>query len=103
MLKKILIATVFVAVIGVLVFGAINRTMAKSESESSNSGQGNYGRGSSQVLSSEQADEVYVQGQGNGGKGRGAGTGAYEAGTLENLPAVTPGALSAEESAACLS
>ena len=102
MLKKILIATVFVAVIGVLVFGAINRTMAKSESESSNSSQGNYGRGSSQVLSSEQADEVYVQGQRNGGKGRGAGTGAYEAGTLENLPAVTPGELSAEESAALL-
>jgi hypothetical protein len=102
MLKKILIATVFVAVIGVLVFGAINRTMAKSESESSNSGQGNYGRGSSQVLSSEQADEVYVQGQGNVGKGREAGTGAYEAGTLENLPVVTPGELSAEESAALL-
>jgi hypothetical protein len=50
MFKKILVATALVAVIVVLVFGAVNRTLAKNGSESISIGQGGYGRDSEEVL-----------------------------------------------------
>lgn len=121
MFKKIIITTALVAVVGVLVYGAVYRTVARSESEGT--GLGGYGRGrNNEVTSAEQTDISFTEGQGNGGQGRGRGagsnsgggygTGAYSAGTngagiygageLYNLPAADPAGLSAEESAALL-
>jgi hypothetical protein len=81
MLKKILGISLLVVVIGVLVFGAVNRTLAKSASEGVE--QSGYGRGSAQtVASAEQTGEAHNQeylGQG----GRGAG--GYGAGESNNL------------------
>jgi hypothetical protein len=112
MFKKVLVITVLVAVIGVLVFGAVNRTLAQNGSESVHAGQGNYERGGSEAISAGQADESYTQGQANGGRGRsretggnGAGgnsIGSSEVGTLANLLPATPGELSADETAALL-
>jgi len=98
MLRKILVATALVAGIGALVFGAVNRTLAKDSSESTR--QSGAGRGSEQTLSSsEQTGEAYNQGgQGQGGRGAG-GNGSGE---ITNLPPATPGELSAAESEALL-
>ena len=52
MFKKILIVTALVAVIGVLVFGAVNRTLAKNSDK--NTGQGSDGRSSNEVFSARQ-------------------------------------------------
>jgi len=76
MFKKIIITAALIAVFGVLVFGALNRTQAMNGSESKTAGQGGYGRS-----------------QGAGGNG---------ANELTNLLPPTPGELSAEESAALI-
>jgi hypothetical protein len=95
MLKKILVATALVAVIGALVFGAVNRTLAKNASEGV--GQSGNGRGNGQTSSSSQpSGGVYNQGN------RGQGQVRNGAGEITNLPAATPGELSADESAALL-
>ena len=61
MFKKILVVTALVAVIGVLVFGAVNRTLAKNASEGGR--QSGNRRGSGQTSSSsEQTGEAYNQG-----------------------------------------
>ena len=61
MFKKILVIAALVAVIGVLVFGAINRTQAKTGNEST--GQGRYERGTGDVSTAEQTGESHaVQG-----------------------------------------
>ena len=100
MLKKILVARALVAVIGALVFGAVNRTLAKNSSEGAR--QTGSGRGSGQTSSpAEQTGEAFNQGnrgQGQGGRGAG-GKGASE---IANLPPATPGELSTEESEALL-
>jgi hypothetical protein len=104
MLRKILVATALVAVIGALVFGAVNRTLANNSNDSGR--QSGNGRGSAQtvassVLTGEVHDQEYLgQGQGQGKGGRGAG--GNGAGEISNLPPATPGELSAEESAALL-
>lgn len=103
MFKKIFVATVLVILTGVLVFGAVTHTQAKSE----NNYLGGSGRGSSEILSTGQNDGTYIQGQGNGGKGRGQGTGGNGAGSngngaAVNLPLAATGELSAEEAAALL-
>jgi hypothetical protein len=56
MLKKILLGTALVIVIGGLVFGAVNRSLAKTDSEGT--ALGGYGRGSveQQVSVSEAGD-----------------------------------------------
>jgi hypothetical protein len=104
MFKKVLITTALVAIIGVLVFGAVNRTLAKNGSESISAGQGGYRHGSDQILaSSEQPDGEFVQGQGNGGNGRyGQGAGGNGNGELADPPPAASDELSAEESAALL-
>lgn len=102
MFKKILVATALVAVIVVLVFGAVNRTLAKNGSESISAGQGGYERGNIEVFSAEQTGGSYAQGQGNGGNGRTQGASGNGAGELTKLPPATPGELSADESAALL-
>jgi hypothetical protein len=100
MLRKILVATALVAVIGVLVFGAVNRTLAKNASEGvRQSGSGLY---SGQTLSAAgQTGEAYNQGNRGQGQG-GRGAGGNGAGEITNLPPATPGELSAEESEALL-
>jgi hypothetical protein len=104
MLKKIAVTTALVAIIAVLVLGAVNRTLAKNNSDSYGSGQGGYGNRNSQVLSSGEATgSEYAVGQGYGANrqsGQGAGGNGY--GELANLPPAASGELSAEESAALL-
>jgi hypothetical protein len=100
MFKKILVATALVAVIGVLVFGAVNRSLAKNASEDAR--QTGSGRGSGQASSSsEQAGVAYNQGNRGQGKG-GDDAGGNGAGEITNLPPATTGELSADESAALL-
>jgi hypothetical protein len=102
MFKKILVIAALVAVIGVLVFGAINRTQAKTGNENTGVGQGGYGRSTGDVSFTEQTGGSYALGQGNGGNGRAQGTSGNGAGELINLRPVTPSELSGEESAALL-
>jgi len=106
MLKKILGISLLIVVISVLVFGAVNRTLAKNASESGTQS-GNRRSSEQTAASSEQTSEVHNQGnngQGQGqGQGRGGnGAGGNGAGEGNNLPPATPGDLSAEESAALL-
>jgi hypothetical protein len=99
MFKKILSISLLILVIGVLIFGAVNRTQAKSGSESTS--QGGYGRGISEaVVASEPPVTEY--GQGNGGQGRQAGQGGNQGGQGEgtNLSPADSGDLSAVEAEA---
>ncbi|MFZ0532795.1 MAG: DUF2202 domain-containing protein [Anaerolineales bacterium] len=102
MFKKILVIAALVAVIGVLVFGAINRTQAKTGSESISAGHSGYGSGTGDVSFTEQTGGSYAQGQGNGGNDRAQGGSGNSSGELTNLSPETPGELSADESAALL-
>jgi len=102
MFKKILVITALVAVVGVLVFGAINRTQAKTGSESTGTGQGGNGHGIGDVSLTEQTGESYTLEQGINGNGRPEGAINNGAGKLINLPPAAPGELSANESAALL-
>jgi len=99
MFKKILIVTALVAIIGVLVFGAVNRTLAKNSNEGiGQSGNGHGSGGGSSSLG--QTDEVNFQGQRQGQGGRGAGGNGAAIGS--KLPTATPGELSTEESKALI-
>jgi hypothetical protein len=75
MFKRIAIAVALVAIVGALIFGAINRTQATTGNESVTASQGGQGRG-----------------QGGGGNGTGE--------DLAILLPATPGELSADETAA---
>jgi hypothetical protein len=108
MFKKIFVAAALVAVIGMLVFGAVNRTLAKNINASESQSGSGRSRGQT-TATSEQTSEVYNlgnngQGQGQGqGQGSGGGNGGGSgAGEGANLPMVTPGDLSEDESAALL-
>ena len=103
MIKKILMTTALVVLIGVLVIGAVNRTLAKNDSTSVSEGQGENWRDSDPALAaSEQTSVATAQGQGNGGKGHGQGAGNEGAGESAYLPQAVPGDLSADESAVLL-
>ena len=102
MFKKILVIVALFAVIGVLVFGAINRTQAKTGSENPGTYQDGYGRSTGDTTFTEPTGGSFTQGQGNGGYSRGQEASGNSAGELINLPPVTPGELSADESAALL-
>jgi hypothetical protein len=80
MFKKILMIAALVAVIGVLVFGAINRTQAKTGIESTGTGQGGNGHGTGDITFTEQTGGSYASGQGNGGNGRSQGASGNSAG-----------------------
>jgi hypothetical protein len=67
MLKRILAGTLLAGLIGVLVFGAINRTLDRTGKVAEAQGQGGYGRG----RSSDQLDAGNATGQG-AGQGRAA-------------------------------
>lgn len=102
MLKKILLGTILVVVIGGLVFGAVNRTLAKNDSESVDAS--GYGRGNAESqLSVVEAASLDAQGQGNaaygGGRGQRSGT---VTGEHVDLAPVTGVELSAEEIEALL-
>jgi hypothetical protein len=104
MFKKILLVTVILMVIGVLVFGAVNRTQAQNSRESFGHA-GNNGS-SEHYFSTPQAGSTNGSGQGgdqgNGGNSHrnGVGTNRGGSGEQHSLPPVTPGELSAAESAA---
>jgi hypothetical protein len=98
MFKKILIITAFLAVAGLLVFGAVNRTFSYNGNDDASLG-GN-GRGRTNNQSSESSNTGL--GSGVNGYGRGQGASGYGAGEQAYLPPATPGDLSADESAALL-
>jgi hypothetical protein len=102
MIKKILLVTTLIVVIGGLVFGAVNRTLAKNDSEST--GAGGYGRVSAESqLSIAEAASLDAQGQGNGAYGSGRGQrGANVTGEHVDLAPITSAELSAEEIEALL-
>lgn len=103
MLKKILLAMALVAGIGVLVFGAVNRTLAKNSSGNTNVGIGGHAHSSGDVSLAEQTGGFYTQGQVNNGNGRyGQGAGGNGNGELANLPLLASDELSTEESVALL-
>ncbi len=105
MFKKIIGTMALIGVIAVLVFGAINRTQAKTENTSSAAVQQGYGNtGNRAYATSDQAADAHVQGQGNyagngqvanGTQGGGGGQNSLAANTAQ-------GELSAEEAAALL-
>ncbi len=95
MFKKILTITILVAVVGLLVYGAVNRTMAKSETaEGSANGSGN-GRNAILAPDSSRLLPGLEQqgGGGNGGGGRG-GSGARAEDDSHSQLAFTTGELS---------
>ena len=96
MFKKILITAALVAVFGVLIFGAVYRTLAKDDSEGK--AQGGYGRSGSQAFSAEQIDRSNALESSSDG----LGWTDPAAGELADLPPATPGELSEEETAALL-
>jgi hypothetical protein len=112
MFKKIMITIALVATIGVLVYGAVNRTLAKdgnfSEVPARSDSGGNTAGGESQYgngngnrggnTGQQQADDTATAVQGDYGNGHGAGEPNAEA--WNTLPAADPGDLSAEEAAA---
>jgi len=102
MLKKILLVTTLVVVIGGLVFGAVNRTLAKSDTETTAAG--NYGHSSIESqLSVAETDGLIAQGQGYGASGAGRGQRVGSAtGEHVDLAVVTDAELSAEEIEALL-
>jgi hypothetical protein len=102
MFKKILVIAVLIAVIGVLVVGAINRTQAKTGSESTGIGQGGNGQGIEEVSFTKQTGESYVLGQGMNGNGSAESGSGNGVGDLSDLFPATQGELSADESAALL-
>lgn len=90
MFKKMIVIAVVIAVTGILIFGAVNRSQAKTGSESIDQ------------YRSEQ-NTVNSGSRGNGGNGNqgNAGSAANNSGELANLPAAS-GELSNEEAAALL-
>jgi len=99
MFKKILLVTGLVAIIGLLIFGAVNRTLAKNENESI--GLGSTGRSNEAWSVSGATSEDENQGR-RGGKGGQGGNTQNGQGELADLPPAQPGELSAAEAEALL-
>jgi hypothetical protein len=99
MIKKILLVTGLVAIIGLLIFGAVNRTLAKNDNETI--GQGGNGRNSEawSVSGTYSGDENQGRRGGKGGQGGNAQYGQDEA---ANLPPAQPGDLTVTEADALL-
>jgi hypothetical protein len=95
MIKKIFLVTALVVLIGVLIFGAVNRTLANDDNGAT--AQGASGRSSETWSASGVSSPEEGQGRGGGGKGR-QGSQDEQA----YLPAASSGELSAEEAAALL-
>jgi hypothetical protein len=102
MYKKIFLVTGLVVLIGVLIFGAVNRTLAKNDYSKGADGSGGQSSESWEYSDSPNPEEGQGRG-GGGGRGRqGGGNGQGEQGGLTNLPPASPDGLSAEETAALL-
>ncbi len=100
MFKKILTLTALIAVSGVLILGAINRTQTKTGNSGENAGVGGYGRQSREVITIEQTNGTYAQLSG----GNRFGQQADDDNNIEqaNLQQLVPGELNAEETDALL-
>jgi hypothetical protein len=82
MLKKIVIGTLFIGLIGILIYGAVLRTNAKTSNDESGSGQGTgLGRGRANNAVVADASVTYGQGQ---GQGQGQKQGTSDAGQGQN-------------------
>ena len=116
MFKKILLGSLLVLTLSALIFGAVNRTLAKTAADNSASGLDGYGggRGAGRQNSGATASGG---GYGNGGGsavgggnavgsgnavGGGNGLDGGNAGELTYLPAADPNGVSAEEAAALI-
>ena len=75
MLKKVILGTLFAGLTAVLVIGAINRTVAKSEDSSQVAGRG---RGQTQPVQEVRNNQEEKDYQGGGGQGNGGGRSAEE-------------------------
>ena len=75
MLKKVILGTLFAGLIAVLVIGAINRTVVKSEDSSQAAGRG---RGQTQPVQDVRDNQQEKDFQGGGGQGNGGGRSAEE-------------------------
>jgi hypothetical protein len=101
MYKKIFLVTGLVVIIGVLIFGAVNRTLAKNDSSVGFGGSGGYNRESREAIDGSNPEEL--QGRGGGGRGRqGGGNAQGSEGGQSYLPPASPDSLSADETAALL-
>ncbi|MGD8791957.1 MAG: hypothetical protein PVF47_05340 [Anaerolineae bacterium] len=82
MLKKIVLGTLLIGLIGILVAGAVIRTIDKTGNVAEARGEGR-GQGGDGVAYADEATQAsYANGRGGGGQGRGAGT----AGSVESAP-----------------
>jgi hypothetical protein len=99
MIKKIFLVTGLVAIIGLLIFGAVNRTLAKNNDESL--GQGGNGRSSATWSVPGATSEHENQGS-RGSRGGQGGNAQGNQSELANLPPAQPGELSAAEAEALL-
>lgn len=95
MIKKIFLITALAALVGVLIFGAVNRTLAKNENNEAAQGRGEQ----SSASWSESSLAGFEEGQGRGGGGKGR-QGNQQAQSHESL--APSGDLSAEEAEALL-
>jgi hypothetical protein len=101
MYKKIFLVTGLVVLIGALIFGAVNRTLAKNDYSQGASGGGGHNSESWDYADTSNPEE----GLGRGGGGRGRQGGGNAQGGQDgqyNLPPTSPDGLSAEETAALL-
>jgi hypothetical protein len=98
MFKKILTITALVVVLGVLVFGAVNRTMAMELLGATSANRSSDQSVNSAPAAALQVNETAAAGAGSG-NGRGPGAGGQGSGGPTNLPPAS-GELSAEEAAA---
>lgn len=96
MYKRILLISGLVMIIGLLIFGAVNRTLANNSNESLGQGS-NLHNGQAPLASTSEEN------QGRGGKGRQGNAEAQAGqGELDHLPLAQPGELSAQEAEALL-
>jgi len=99
MFKKIALVTGLVVLIGALIFGAVNRTLAKNDSNES--AQGSSGRSSETWANTDATSpEEGPRGGGRGGQGGGNAQGGQSG--QSNLPPASSDDLSAEEAEALL-
>jgi hypothetical protein len=97
MFKKITIAIISAAVVGLLIFGAVNRTLAKNGEASVGVEKSEYSQGGNGQGNADQEQSGDGNGQGNGNQGQSGN----ENGTMNLLPAVS-GDLDENEAAALL-
>lgn len=101
MFKKILTVTALISVIGVLIFGAVNRTLARNENGGAGTG-GNRRNNLEAESALGQAEVAYGQGKGGNGRRGGADVDRSGQGVHASQSLAASGGLSAEGTAALL-